>query len=94
MDKLYRGAQIAYVPLHAHGDLKHEGVQFGFITGLALSKGFCFCRYWIKGRPGELRTAARSEQTPIECLRLHKSVPDELLEKTILDLGYEPPIPT
>lgn len=58
-----RGTQIAYIPLYAHGNIKHKDVQFGFVT--SQSKNCHFCRYWIKGKIGiELRTKSCSELTP------------------------------
>jgi len=57
------GEQIAYIPMHAEGDINHPDVEFGFITGFN-SDGDPFCRYWRKGQPGTLRTTANSECTP------------------------------
>lgn len=58
-EELERGQQIAYVPLHADGNLGHRDVEFGFVTSV---KGdTVFCRYWSRYEPGELRTKANSE---------------------------------
>lgn len=67
------GTQIAYIPLHACGDINHKDVQFGFVTKQV--EGGHFCRYWLSGKEGlDLRTRANSELTPNECLRKHQSV--------------------
>lgn len=56
------GTQIAYIPTHANDDLEHPDVEFGFVTS---ERGDShFCRYWIKGQPGKLRTVSCSELTP------------------------------
>lgn len=78
-----RGDQIAYIPTHAEGDVAHPDVEFGFVTGVG--KLCVFCRYWSKFSPGELRTKAGSESTPMANLLLYTSQPqkfvDDLLEK-------------
>ncbi len=76
------GDQIAYIPDHAEGDILHDDVEFGFVTSQA-GKRSVFCRYWIKGLPGVLRTVANSEATPIENLVEHKSVHQWIVEETI-----------
>jgi len=70
---LKRGTQIAYVPMHASGSLHHPDVERGFVT--SVSGSFAFCRYWSKHSPGELRTKANSEGTPLECIVVVDSVP-------------------
>lgn len=67
------GDQIAYIPMHADGDINHPDVEFGFITGFN-SAGDPFCRYWRKGQIGALRTTANSECTPIDMVRHYPSV--------------------
>lgn len=60
---LTRGTQILYVPMHAQGDTNHPDVEPGFVTS---QRGdVVFCRYWSKHAPGELRTKANSEATPV-----------------------------
>jgi hypothetical protein len=66
MTEFKRGMQIAYVPKHAYDDLRHPDVQFGFVT--SVREKACFCRYWSKNSPGELRTKANSELTPKDLL--------------------------
>ena len=61
-----RGTQIIYVPMHAEGNTEHSDCEAGFVT--SLRKDFAFCRYWSKHHPGELRTKANSEATPLDCL--------------------------
>lgn len=69
---MVRGTQIAYVPNHANGKLDHPDVEFGFV----MSRGddVHFCRYWVRGAPGMLRTLANSEATPDWNLVEHQSV--------------------
>jgi len=76
------GDQIAYIPLHANGDLDHWDVEFGFITGFN-SEGDPFCRYWRKGEVGILRTTANSECTPIDMVVVHYSVPQSKVDDFI-----------
>lgn len=64
MEELKPGDQIAYVPMHAEGDLTHKDVEFGFVTGFN-REGDVFCRYWSHF-DGSLRTTINSELTPRE----------------------------
>lgn len=79
MDK---GTQIAYIPHHANGNIKHPDVEFGFVMATQ-GEMMHFCRYWQKRNLGALRTVANSELTPNDCLVEHQSVPQELVEVTI-----------
>jgi hypothetical protein len=63
-----RGAQIAYIPSHAKGDIHHSDVQFGFVT--SKTQNGAFCRYF-RSDGKELRTTANSELTPWNCLVLY-----------------------
>lgn len=67
--KLARGVQIAYIPDHAEGNLKHRDVEYGFVTSVR-DEDVAFCRYWSNANPNELRTKANSEATPIRNLVL------------------------
>jgi hypothetical protein len=69
--------QIAYVPLHAEGDLSHENVEFGFIVSGKLNGNSYRCRYWSQTNPNELRTKANSEITYEWSIVLHQSHPQE-----------------
>ena len=60
-----KGTQIAYVPRHAEGNIKHKDVQFGFVT--SKTQNGAFCRYFRSDGKG-LRTTANSELTPWDCL--------------------------
>lgn len=72
------GDQVAFIPHHAYGDIYHPDVEFGFVTSV---KGqLVWCRFWYKGKPGELRTRANSEGVNIRDLRLYDSVSHETLE--------------
>ncbi len=84
------GTQIAYIPLHAAGDLegvedilKHPDVEFGFVTSEGQGGAIHFCRYWRKGYLGELRTCANSEATPTEMLMEYDSVPQEIVDRLV-----------
>jgi len=81
MNVIQRGTQIAYIPPHADG-VTHQDVEFGFVTSVRGS--IAFCRYWSKHHPGELRTKANSEATPISRCIPHISQPrskvNELLD--------------
>ena len=79
-----KGTQIAYVPEHAAGDLSHADVEFGFV--MSERDDSHFCRYWRKGHPGELRTVANSELTPTSMLREHRSVDQDVVEYTIIQI--------
>ena len=85
------GQQIAYIPRHAMGNIKHPDVQFGFVTAQG-SSGLHFCRYWRKGEEGlELRTTANSESTPDDLLREHLSVDQDVVKKLLVELEYTKP---
>jgi len=72
-----RGEQVAYIPMHANGDINHPDVEFGFVTS---QKGATvFCRYWYKGQIGMLRTTANSEGTPADRLVRHEVVRESLI---------------
>jgi hypothetical protein len=90
VDVFQPGTQIAYIPNHARGDIKHPDVEFGFVVSLGL--GGVFCRYWSKSAPNILRTTATSELTYYEHLVLHKSHPqfevDYIIEK--INAGISP----
>ena len=79
------GTQIAYIPNHAHGDINHEDVEYGFVTG---NRSFVFCRYWTKGRLGVLRTTSCSEATNREDLVECKSVNQAMVDQLMIALGY------
>ena len=69
-----KGDQVACIPSHADGDIRHESVEFGFVT--KDHGDDCWVRYFYKddgdmdGRP-PLRTVANSERTPKWMLRKH-----------------------
>jgi len=72
------GTQIAYIPLHAEGDINHPDVEFGFVVS---ERGDAhFCRYWRRGHLGELRTVANSELTPTNNLVEYKSVSQDVVD--------------
>lgn len=77
--------QVAYIPTHAEGDITHPDVEFGFVT--SLRKDAAFCRYWKKGIPGQLRTLANSELTPLENLVEFESVPQFAVTETVREFG-------
>ena len=73
------GTQIAYIPNHANGDIIHPAVEFGYVTSESGDNSH-FCRYWIRGHPGMLRTVANSELTPNRNLVKHNSVLQGLVD--------------
>jgi hypothetical protein len=75
---LQRGTQIIYVPAHAKNDIHHPDCESGFVT--SVSGSIAFCRYWSQYSPGELRTKAGSERTPIDSLVIRDTVPQERVE--------------
>lgn len=87
MTEFKMGDQIAYIPDHAN-EINHDDVEYGFVTGKSRVEGSYFCRYWIKGEPGRLRTTANSESTRSENLLHFETIPQEGIEKYLIDLGY------
>jgi len=82
------GTQIAYIPTHAEGDIRHPDVEFGFTTSLLRDDGTIFCRYWRKGHIGELRTTANSENTRAYLLTVFHSIDDRIVDGLLEELGY------
>lgn len=82
------GTQIAYIPSHAEGNIEHPDVEFGFVTGASSNSHHHFCRYWRKGSKAALRTTANSECTPDEYLVEHEYVPQGVVNRTMVALGY------
>ena len=82
------GDQIAYIPMHADGDINHQDVEFGFVTSVCSDTSALFCRYWSKYSPGELRTKANSESTPIDMLVHHVTVIQSKVDALLEELGY------
>ena len=66
-----KGDQIAYIPMHADGDISHPDVEFGFV--MSDNGDNCWCRYFreVKNLEPELRTVANSELTPKFFMRQH-----------------------
>lgn len=71
--------QIAYIPHHANGDLKHRDTEVGFVTSVSNDGKTVFCRFWHDASKFELRTKANSEATPYDLLVHHKSVPQKIV---------------
>ena len=80
--------QIAYIPMHADGDIAHPDVELGFVTSFYKNADAVFCRYWSKYSPGELRTKANSEFTPTDMLVHHISVKQSIVDDLYDELGY------
>lgn len=78
---LERGTQIIYVPNHADGDVSHPDCEAGFVTSACATTAFC--RYWYRSYPGELRTKANSENTPIDNLVIQDTVPQSRVEQAL-----------
>ena len=79
------GTQIAYVPMHAEGNLSHHDVEFGFVT--SKSGDAHFCRYWRKNDLSQLRTLANSERTPNNCLVRYNSVMQAQVKEWLIILS-------
>ncbi len=79
-----RGDQIAYIPSHAEGDIRHKDVEFGFVT--SVNEMTVFCRYWNKYCPGLLRTTANSEATPRSCLIRKINRPQKVINVLLVDI--------
>lgn len=84
-DGLPPGTQIAYVPLHAEGDIDHKDVQFGFIVIEKPDMEAYVCRYFNL-HSDELRTKANGEITPKLMMRVHYHHPKALVAKLIHDI--------
>lgn len=80
--KLKCGTQIVYVPLHANGDTDHSDCETGFATSFKPGSDTAFCRY-CKATPGELRTKANSEATPVDLLIVEDTVRQSLAESAL-----------
>lgn len=71
------GDQVAYIPLHAYGNINHPDVEFGFVARMHAGGEFAYVRYWRRGSPGELRTVDNSECTPVgQLVRFESVAPD------------------
>ena len=80
---LKEGDQIVYLPWHSEGDMNHPDAELGFVVTTRTKEGVppeALCRYWRRGKPGELPTVANGEWTPTFSLALFKSVPDSVIE--------------
>lgn len=80
------GQQVAYIPEHAEGNREHPDVEFGFVTSSPKGKRYSFCRYWIRGKPGQLRTTNCSELTGNSSLVKHVCVPQAIVDKFIKEI--------
>lgn len=86
------GDQIAYIPHHADGDIRHKDVQFGFVRseaspsmnggGLVIERNY-FCRYFHGMHDDDLRTMANSERTGASMLIHFKSRPTSVINSRI-----------
>jgi hypothetical protein len=65
--------QVAYIPLHADGNIAHPDVEYGFVTSKRRTDGSYVVRYWSKTTPKELRTKASGEIMDEENLVHHVS---------------------
>lgn len=88
--KLKQGTQVAYIPLHAEGDINNPDVEFGFVAVVA-QMGYrendltYFCKFWAKGKPGTLRTVGNSEACEEDQLVHHTSVDQSIVDKLIAE---------
>ena len=84
---LTRGTQILYVPMHANGDTQHPVVEAGFVP--SVRGDVAFCRYWSKHAPGELRTKANSERTPLDSIVERDTVPQAQVTAALAAIDEE-----
>lgn len=88
MKVLKRGTQVAYIPTHANRDIHHPDVEFGFVTNAEdigwRDETAYWCRFWVKGKLGVLRTVTNSERCYewdiVEYTSVDQSVVDEILK--------------
>jgi hypothetical protein len=80
-EEMNPGTQVAYIPLHANDNFDHPDVEFGFVVKQE-NNGY-FCKYWHKGRVGELRTINNSEFTYGHFLVEHDSVSQDMVDGLI-----------
>lgn len=78
-----QGTQIIYVPTHANDDADHPDAEAGFVTTNFSFNAHVFCRYWSKHSPGELRTKANSELTPVARLIKRNTVSQSVVDALI-----------
>ena len=77
------GDQVAYTPFHGS-----RQTEYGFVTSCKADT--VYVRYW-KPKPqskDDLRTKTSSEATPIDTLKLHRSVPCDWVLYWMMELGY------
>ena len=86
-DLLQRGDQIVYMPSHTDNNPDHPDAENGFVT--LIKEDTVFCRYWNKYRPGELRTKANSEGTPIHLLIKKDTVPQLMVKSALKNYCME-----
>jgi len=89
---LKQGTQVAYIPTHAHGDIDHEAVEFGFVTKVDVAKQVAWVRYW-KGDPSKtmhrvLRTTGNSERSRLSLLSVCEKISRRLIDRELYRLNY------
>lgn len=65
--ELERGMQIAYVPMHAEGNIEHVDVEFGVVVRPHAHEASHYCLYWTQRstpEQPEMRTKLNAELTP------------------------------
>jgi hypothetical protein len=94
-NQLFVGLQVVYVPRYivernkTLGEvLKDKDTEFGFVT--SWNKNVIFCRFWLKEKPGELRTVANSEACDKFDLFPHESVSQTAVIKQIQKMRRDP----
>jgi hypothetical protein len=103
VEDLRPGVQVVSVPGHVQllfwqNLLDHPDCEPGFVasvpepfhnTGEPRKVTAVFCRYWSKTHPGELRTKANSESTPIDYLWLKDTRLQDEVDALMKELGYD-----
>jgi hypothetical protein len=84
MESLPLLTQIAYIPMHAEGNVNHKDVEFGFTTTLE-KNGWYFCRFFSKQNPKLLRTVANNEGVQTWQIIAYESRP----QQEVIDIWNE-----
>jgi hypothetical protein len=83
-NKFGRGIQVAYLPNHAEGNFENPDVEYGFVTSTRSNSDsweLVYCRFWHKGKPGEMRTTNCSEMANASNLMVYHSVDQSVVQE-------------
>ncbi len=89
---MIKGTQIIYIPRHVKviegQEEMHPDVEAGFVFGKII-RSHIFCRYWSKHSPDELRTKSCSESTPVDCILIKDTRPQDVVDKVIKEIDRQ-----